>query len=89
MNTYQKFKVAALTGATFTAMILSGCGGSKTEEVASTPANPTGAGGTMPTSNQMPPEVKAKMDQTQADMKARADAQGKAMSQGQQPGAPK
>gem|GEM_PF-5325671 len=90
VNIYQKLKAAVLVGAILTAAMLVGCGGkTETDEVVSTPANPTGAGGIPQTSNQMPPEAKARMDQQQADMKARADAQGKAMMQGQQPGAPK
>jgi hypothetical protein len=57
--------------------LLIGCGG-KSEEAApvSTAPNPTASA---PTSNQMPPEVKARMDAQQAEMKARAEAQGKAM----------
>jgi hypothetical protein len=84
----QKRKVAVLVGATLTAILLMGCGG-KSEEDATTPVNTTGAGGAMPTANQMPPEVKARMEKEQADQKARAAAQGQAMSQGRQPGAPK
>lgn len=90
MNTYRQLKFVALIGAALTAAMLMGCGGkTETEAIATTPANPTGTGGTPPTATQMPPEVKTRMDQQQAEMKARAEAQGKAMSQGMQTGAPK
>ncbi len=53
---------------------LAGCG-SKADDANSPPAQKVEG----PTKSEMPPEVKRQMEKQQSEMKARAEAQGKAM----------
>lgn len=65
-------RVISLVGVTFLCQF--GCKGEPAGE-----ATPAVKNTDAPTRNDMPPEVKRQMEKQQADMKARAEAQGKAM----------